>query len=124
MYPFKILHKSKLKNQKEKSDFVFLFYGSQILVNVDIRVKDKGRVKKYVQNTTPDPDSALISGCLLKYFAPPEYTSHSETERSLPRLAPSIPTLNASICPHQASLLWTWLEPSLSRPLGRLLVYH
>lgn len=41
MYPFKILHIIKLKNQKKKSDFVFLFYGSQILVNVDIRVKDK-----------------------------------------------------------------------------------
>ena len=45
MYPFKILHIIKLKKQtNKKSDFVFLFYGSQILV-VDIRVKDKGRVK-------------------------------------------------------------------------------
>lgn len=76
MYPFNLLHKSKFKNQKEKSDFVFLFYGSQILVNVDIRVKDKGRAKKYAENPTPDPDSALISGCPLKYFAPRQNTHH------------------------------------------------
>lgn len=50
---------------------MFLFYGSQILVHVDIRVKDKGRAKKYVENPTSDPDSALISGCPLKYFAYP-----------------------------------------------------
>lgn len=45
MYLLKILRIIKLKNQKKKSDFVLPFSGSQILVNADIRAKDKGRVK-------------------------------------------------------------------------------
>lgn len=58
MYPFKILHIIKFKNQGEKGQTLC----SQILV--DVRIKDEG--SKVPRKCKTDPNCALLSECLFK----------------------------------------------------------
>lgn len=78
LYPFKILHIIKRRSQK-KSDFIFLFYGSQILVNVDLRVKDERRVKKILRKCHHWPKQySNLTMSVQVIFAASQFTSRSE----------------------------------------------